>query len=372
MNMRFDEDSHLPHLTGGLAWLSAAVIVLLVTTFSVLRVGRIAADEVGVLLNKWTGEMVIVPQAGQKFYISLVHRLYVLDRTVQTLEMTVAPDRGERSGKDEVKIKTVDGSDVMVDVVVQYRIMADKADLVLQTSGPGDAFKKKWARDYVRTLVRENLGELTTEYFYDAARRGEQIAAATVAANAALEPFGINVDSIVIPTRPRFYSEYEAMIKKKKLADQQAQQEESKALAAQQRKNTEEVTATNKKNVAIEQYQGDVERLIIQTEAECNRVQREADAYFDRVSIGAEAALYQKSREAEGILATKQAEADGIEALGKALSGDGGRNMVKLEYAKRLQGVVITGQPYTTDGTTARLAISGAAAAPAAKMEKVK
>ena len=124
--------------------------------------------------------------------------------------------------------------------------------------------------------------------------------------------------------------------------------------------------------MAIEQYQGDVERLIIQTEAECNRVQREADAYFDRVSIGAEAALYQKSREAEGILATKQAEADGIEALGKALSGDGGRNMVKLEYAKRLQGVVITGQPYTTDGTTARLAISGAAAAPAAKMEKVK
>ncbi len=370
MSMRFDEKSHMPHLTGGLVWFAAAMIVVLVTTFSVLRVGRIRADEVGVLLNKWTGEMSIVPQAGQKFYISLVHRLYVLDRTLQTLEMTADPNRGERSGKDDVKIKTVDGSDVLVDVVVQYRIMADKADLVLQSSGPDDAFKQKWARDYVRTLVRENLGELTTEHFYDAALRSQQIDAATVAANAALEPYGIQVDSIVIPTRPRFYAEYEAMIKKKKLADQQAQQEESKAQAALQRKNTEEVTATNQKNVAVEQYQGSVERLIIQTEAECNRIQREADAYYDRVSIGAEAALYQKSREAEGILATKQAEADGIAAMGKALSGEGGLNMVKLEYARRLKDVVVTGQPYTTDAVTSRVAITGAAAAAAPKGEK--
>jgi regulator of protease activity HflC (stomatin/prohibitin superfamily) len=359
MNLHFDEDSRIPDLTGGLAWVAAALIVLVVTTLSVMRVGRISGDEVGVLLNKWTGETAIISQAGQRFYISLTHRLYVLDKTIQTLEMTVTPGQGERPGKDDVKIKTVDGSDVYVDVIVQYRIMPEKAGLVLETSGPGDLFKRKWARDFVRTEVRNQLGTLTTETFYDAAQRSAKIATATTESNQMLEPYGIHVDSIVLPTRPRFYTEYEAMIKKKKLADQQAQQEESKASAALQKKNTEEVTATNMKNVAIEKYQGDVERLIIQTEAECEKIQREADAYFDRVSIGAEATLYQKSQEAEGILATKKAEADGIEALGNALSGEGGRNMVMLEYAKRLQGVVVTGQPYLIDSNTSRVALTG-------------
>jgi hypothetical protein len=102
-----------------------------------------------------------------------------------------------------------------------------------------------------------------------------------------------------------------------------------------------------------------VERLIIQAEAECERTQREADAYCDRVSIGAEATLYQKSKEAEGILATKQADAEGMAALGKALAGEGGRNMVMLEYAKRLQGVVVNGQPYQIDSNTSRVALTG-------------
>ncbi|MBT7067901.1 MAG: hypothetical protein HN919_16500, partial [Verrucomicrobia bacterium] len=341
MNIHLDEDSRLPQLTSGLAWVAAAVIVLIVTTLSVLRVGRISGDEVGLLLNKWTGEAKIVPRAGQKFYISLTHRLYVLDKTLQTLEMTVTPGRGERPGKDDVKIKTVDGSDVHVDVIVQYRIMADKADLVLATSGPGELYKQKWARDFVRTQVRNHLGVLTTEHFYDATRRSEQIAAATVDASAILEPYGIKVDSIVLPTRPRFYTEYEAMIKKKKLADQQAQQEESKALAATQKKNTEDVTATNKKNVAIEQYKGDVERMIIQAEADAAKVELEADAYFERISIGAEAALYQKKQEAEGILATKKAEADGIKALGFESAEKAIGNKVKV-YGKEMEivGVV--------------------------------
>ncbi|MBT7166711.1 MAG: SPFH domain-containing protein, partial [Victivallales bacterium] len=318
------------------------------------------------------GESKIVAQSGQKFYISLTHRLYVLDRTLQTLEMTVTAGRGERPGKDDIKIKTVDGSDVHVDVVVQYRIMPDKADLVLATSGPGELYKQKWARDFVRTQVRNHLGTLTTEDFYDATMRSEQIASAVDDASAILEPYGLKVDSIILPHRPRFYAEYEAAIKKKKLADQQAQQEESKALAAIQKKNTEEVTATNKKNVAVEQYEGDVERLIIQAEADAGKVRLEADAYFERISIGAEAALYQKTKEAEGILATKRAEAEGIEALGQALAGEGGRNMVKLEYAKRLQGVTITGQPYVTESTTSRFAHTAAATTPAATGGKAK
>jgi len=50
---------------------------------------------------------------------------------------------------------------------------------------------------------------------------------------------------------------------------------------------------------------------------------------------------------AEATLARKSAEADGIMALKKALEGEGGRNMVKLEYARKLKDIKITGKPFT-------------------------
>ena len=58
----------------------------------------------------------------------------------------------------------------------------------------------------------------------------------------------------------------------------------------------------------------------------------------------------------------KEAEAKGVEALCKALEGEGGRNMVKMEYAKRLSNVRISGQPFVVDGKTARFQHSSAAA----------
>ncbi|MBT4823255.1 MAG: hypothetical protein HON70_46565, partial [Lentisphaerae bacterium] len=58
-----------------------------------------------------------------------------------------------------------------------------------------------------------------------------------------------------------------------------------------------------------------------------------------------------------------KAEAEGIEALKQALEGEGGRNMVKLEYARKLKGVTITGQPFVRQGATYRFEhMKGAAA----------
>ena len=198
------------------------------------------------------------------------------------------------------------------------------------------------------------MGELTTEEFYDASKRNVKIMQAQKESNSRLNPFGINIDSIVIPQKPHFYKEYEEMIKKKKLADQGVLEEKSKALAAKQRQNTIIVEETNKKNVAVEQFTGQMRQKIIAAEAQGEKVKKSADAYFDQVTIGAEAALYQMTKNADGILARKKAEAQGIEALKEALEGEGGRNMVKLEYAKKLKKVTFTGKPFTIQSNVER------------------
>ena len=332
---------------GSLIWVGFAFLVLVVFVFATIRVGRVTGEQTGILLNKLNGRMTVIEQSGVRIYNGITGDFYVLDKTLQTLEMRSAR-------KDDLKIKTVDGSDVHIDLKIQYRINPSEADNVVTSSGPGDAFKEKWARDYARATCRNYLGELTTEECYDAAKREAKINRAQTEISERLRSFGIIIDSIVIPQRPVFYKEYEDMIKKKKLADQAVLEEQSKAFAAKEKQLMLIVTATNVKNVAIETFKGQMEKKKIKAQAEAERVMKGADAYHTRVTIEAEAKFYENEQAARGILAKKRAEAEGITELKKALEGEGGRNMVKLEYAKKLKNVTITGQPFVIQGRTER------------------
>ncbi len=341
-------------LGGGLVWLALAFLVLAIFLFTIIRVGRVTGEEVGILLNRMNGSITVIPESGTRIYNGITTDFYVLDKTLQTLVMSDDEKRGSSGEKDSLKVKTIDGSDVYVDLKVQYRIVPGVANIVINTSGPKDAFKQKWARDYVRSVARNYLGELTTEEFYNSAKRDVKIQQAQKELNVRLQDFGIIIDSIVIPRKPHFYEEYEEMIKKKKLADQAVLEEQSKALAAKQKQQTLIVEETNKKNVAVEEFEGKMEQKIISAKAEGERVRKAADAYYDKLTIGAEANLYQLTQQSEGILAKKKAEATGIEAMRNALEGEGGRNIVKMEYAKKLRNITIIGKPFTIQSNIER------------------
>ncbi|HIJ74643.1 MAG TPA: hypothetical protein HPP83_11135, partial [Candidatus Hydrogenedentes bacterium] len=317
---------------GSLIWFALAFLLVMVFLIATIRIEGVSGEQVGIKLNKLNGEIEVINKAGKEIYNGITHDFSVVDKTIQTLDMTELVGRGDRKGKDDLKVKTVDGSDVYVDLKVQYRIIPEMADVVVRTSGLGEAYKKLWARDYVRSVCRNSLGELTTESFYDSSLRGAKVLEAKKVINEKLQPFGIEIDSLVIPRKPHFYAEYEEKIKKKKLADQGVLEQQSEALAAKQRQETRIVEETNRKNVAVEQFEGQMKQLVIEAKAQATRAKKAADAYYNKVTIGAEAALYQMTQDAEGILAKKKAEAEGIEALKKALEGEGGRNMVKMEY----------------------------------------
>lgn len=356
-------------LVGGSGpWVLMALVVAVAALFYSVRVAKVTGEQVGVKLNKITGKTKVVTQSGTVIYNGITNEFFVLDKTVQTLEMTEVQGQGDRAGKDDLKIKTVDGSDVFVDLKVQYRMVRGSADTVLETSGPGDQYKRKWARDYVRSLVRNHLGALTTEEFYDATLRDERLADAKEEVNEKFKDFGIRIETIGIPREPHFYAEYEEMIKNKKLADQAVLTEQSKALAAKQLRETMIVEQTNKMNVEIEEFSGRMEQKTIVAQAEAEKAREAAEAYHERITIGAGATLYEMGKKAQGILAQRQKEAQGLKELMAALEGPGGRNMVKLEYAKRLKDVVIQGQPITLGAEASRFQHLYA---PAAKDEKL-
>jgi regulator of protease activity HflC (stomatin/prohibitin superfamily) len=341
-------------LSGSGTWVIVAMIVFCAFVLKTLRIKEVSGEQVGFLLNRITGNIEVIDRSGKQIFNGLTTQFYVLDKTLQTLEMTEQVGRGDRPERDDLKVKTIDGSDVYVDLKVQYRINTDMAKDIILTSGPGEEYKHKWARDYIRSICRNFLGELTTEQFYDSTLREAKIDLAEAECNRRLERFGVRIDHILIPRRPHFYDEYEEMIKKKKEADQTVHAEQSKALAAKQKQETMIVQETNRKNVAVEQYEGKMREKVIATEAAAERERKSADAYFEQKTIAAEAEFYKLEQEAGGIKARKAAEAAGIKALREALQGPGGANMVRLEYARKLKGVALSGKPFYVEGSVER------------------
>jgi hypothetical protein len=340
---------------GGLIWFALAVLLVIVLIITTIRFGKVSGEQVGIILDKMNGKMEVIDQPGVTMYNGITKDFYVLDKTIQTLPMT---------GNKGLKVKTIDGSDVYVDLKIQYKIIPADAVAILKTSGPDNAFKQKWAWDYSRSICRNALGELTTEQFYDSSKRRLKIQSAKKTINDKLtKNFGIEIKDVIMTKKPRFYREYEALIKKKKLADQAVLEEKSKALAATQLQQTRIVEETNAKNVAIEQFSGMMEQKVIQANAEAEQGKKAAEAYYTKVTIGAEADLYKNKKVAESILARKQAQAKGIEAMKKALEGEGGRNMVKMEYAKKLKDVKFNGVPYVVDGKVEKFEHQSAAGA---------
>jgi hypothetical protein len=83
----------------------------------------------------------------------------------------------------------------------------------------------------------------------------------------------------------------------------------------------------------------------IDAKAEANRIRSDGRAYLIKAKLDADAEYDRLEKEAASILAVKKAGAEGILALKKALEGAGGRNLVKMEYARRLRNATIIGTP---------------------------
>jgi len=312
-------------------------------------IAKLGENEVGVLLNNITGKMKVVTSVGTQIFVPFIYSFYTLDKREQTLEMTANPASGSRFAKDDIKIKTIDGSDVYVDMTVQYKIIPSMADVILTDSGPGDAYKYKWIRDYTRSVSRLEFGELTTEEFYNATKRTQKAIEVKETLNKMLEPHGIRVTNI-IPQNFRFYAEYEKKIKEKKAADQEVDKQKSKAQAAKENQKRKIIDVERQITIELTKFEGEQKQRIIKMRGEAKKAKLNADAYYYRVTVGADADFYKMKQRAEAILAEKKAIAEGFKKMAKALEGKGGKYIILREYVKRLEGLDISAKPYVYNG----------------------
>ena len=346
---------------GSLALLLIAIAVLTIFLMVNFRVQRVSGTEVGIKVNNVTGDITVIEKSGTNIYNGLLNSFHLLDMTVQRLEMVADPNRGERSNRDDLRIKTVDGSDVFLDLTINYQLRRDMVEETVTTSGLGDAYKYKWVRDYSRSVCRAVFGEMTTEEFYDASVRNQKAQTAMEELNKLLKSYGIEVSS-VIAEKFSFHPEYEERIRAKKLADQEVEEQISKANAARQNQIFRVVEATKKKEVFLATYSGEMQKLIVEATANAERDVLDAEAYVIDTQLGADAKFYQRDKNSQGILVKAKAEGEALTALANAYQGIGGMNLVRRAYASKVGNMKITGQPFTIENKTERLSYKDEAA----------
>ena len=305
---------------------------------------EIKGDEVAVIINNITGKITTIDHAGAIVYYPFIQNLYILDKSEQSTPMTSANISAEYPQGNPVILKTRDGGDVSLDLIIQYRLISKMADKVVQNTGIGNTYKEKWIRDYAKTICRYEFGELEIGEFPEAEKRRQKTQEASEELDRLLNQHGILMTSLNFIDY-RYYREYAEKIQERRIADKEVQEQRSRGKAAKENQERVVTEETKKLDVAISRFRGQLYNMEIDAKAEAAKVKQEGIAYLLKAKFDADAEYERLRKDAEAILAVKEAEAAGILALRDALEGEGGRNLVKLEYAKRLREAKIIGTP---------------------------
>jgi regulator of protease activity HflC (stomatin/prohibitin superfamily) len=281
------------------------------------------STEVGVLTRKITligkpgVQLETYPPGATYFFPAFITDWNVYNVALQNLAMVRTLQKGGRPNlTDDVEFKTHDGNDIAVDVTVAWRIDTTKTPWILEhVGGSTEEVKENLVRPACRSIVRDVLNTMTSEEYYVSDKRFLKAEEAREMLAKVLGPEGVIVERVILGEH-HFHPEYEKVIHDKKLAEQTAERMVSEGHAAQQE------ALRN-----LETAKGQVSQKIAT-----------ARGALDQVKLHADADYFRSQRESEAILAEKKARAQGIAKTNLAMSGAGGRTMVKLSVADALRG----------------------------------
>ncbi len=262
------------------------------------------------------------------------------DSTVQTLEMTRDPKRGDRKGRDDVQVQSADGYAVSVDVTIKYRIKPGKTHKLYVDTGSGNRYKAIVRNEAEKTCIAQ-FGGMKTEDFYNPHVRRTVSQAALASLQGSLQDNYVEVLDLLIRD-VQFDPEYERKIQTKKLADQEVEVNKSLQRSRRMQGKTDVIGAETKRLIKVIREEKKAELVLMQAEANVTIADIKAQSGKYATEKKADADVYAAKKDAEGHLLVKQAEAEGERLRNLAMQGVGGGIIVALEAAKNLNLVDVT------------------------------
>ncbi len=254
--------------------------------------------------------------AGLNFVVPGLNQLHRLPRDIQVLELTNYPHTASSFARKDkaAHIQTSDGFFVDVDVSILYRIKDPY--LVFTKIGPGSLFEDNGIIPKAEPALKETLGKLTTEDFYNSPQRVAKTREARDRLNQELNPKGIQVEQVLVRYF-RYSQEIQKNIEEKKLKDQLVFTNQAAARAATEEAQLKKIIQEGRVSVDVEMEKG--------------------RAYVTRKL--AEKDLYVRTKKAQADLLVKLAEAEKVRLKNDALKGVGAERMVGLKMADVYKGL---------------------------------
>jgi regulator of protease activity HflC (stomatin/prohibitin superfamily) len=296
-----------------------AVLVLSIVFYNLFFV-YVKPNEFGIKVNRvgpTRGVQKEIYHAGLTFVIPFgLQEMYRLPKGIQVLELTNFPETAAVGARKDraAHIQTSDGFFVDVDVSMLYHI--EDPYLVFTTIGPGTLFEDNGIIPKAEPALKESLGKLTTEEFYNSPMRVLKAEEAKHNLNIELKSKGILVDQVLV--RYFIYSpEIQKNIEEKKLQDQMVFTNRAAARAAKEEAQLKKIVQEGMVIAAVEMENG--------------------KAYVTRKI--AEKDLYTRKIKANADLQVKLAEAERVRLRNSALKGVGSERMVALKMADAYKGL---------------------------------
>jgi len=265
--------------------------------------------------------------SGYRREIASYEAIHTFPRDIQAVEFTGHPaERGASTlQRPAIKVPTVDGYPVDVDVTVLYRL-ADPYKIASQF-GFSRAYEEAIVVRFTDPLVKQFLGELRAEQFYHE-QRLHQVLALKRALAQRFAANGLFLNDVLI--RQYDYPEtFQTLTEQKKIQDQSvlANREFTKQAEVQTRLNQMKAEGQNLINVRTSEFNAQI------------------------TEIRAKKELYERQKRAEADLLVKSAEAEGTELINRALEGAGSAKLLRLRRGLALLNA-IKGPIYISEDPT--------------------
>ena len=265
--------------------------------------------------------------SGYQWQITGYEKIHTFPRDIQVVEFTNNSSEATAGHRQmpAIKVPTVDGYPVDVDVTVLYRIKDPYK--IASKFGFSKGYEESVVIRFTDFLIKRYLGELRAEQFYHEARL-DRVRAMKADLAQRMVPNGLLLTDVLI--RQYDYPEtFQSLTEQKKIQDQSvlANRELAKQAEVQTRLN---------------QMIAEGQNLIRVKTAEFNAQITEINAKKD---------LYERQKRAEADLLIKSAEANGTEQINRALEGAGSAKLLKLRRGLALLNA-IKGPIYISEDPT--------------------
>ena len=290
-----------------LAWFPAVLLLILLLracTLTYVPPDQIGVRQVSFGLSKGLQKEPVKP--GYRREIAGVETVHTFPRDIQVVEFTNnESETGAGHQKiGAIKVPTVDGYPVDLDVTVLYRIQDPFK--VASKFGFGTGYEQSVVINFTDPLVKQYLGELLAEQFYSGARPA-RVEALKRELTKRFEANGLKLYDVLV-RQYDYPATFQALTEQKKIQDQSvlSNRELAKQAEVQTRLNQEKAVGQNLIKVKTAEFQAQI------------------------TEINARKDLYERQKRAEADLLVKTAEANGTELTNRALEGAGSAKLLRL------------------------------------------